>query len=91
MEVRRFAVHDAVGEDPRPANCVRCGGGPVDATEGCEVCRECGTINGTGISGLKRGFTFIVRRSNCVSLSIDRERHDDHEKRHLHKYVFRIG
>lgn len=77
MEIRRFVVHDAVGEEPRPARCVDCEGGPVDATDTNQVCRECGALNGTGVDYVKRGFTFKFRIGTGATLDIRVRRRDN--------------
>lgn len=76
MEIRRFVVSDPVGEEPEPSSCVDCEGGPVDATDRNQVCRECGALNGTGTHYVKRGFTFKFRIGTGATLDIRVRRRD---------------
>lgn len=91
MEIRRFVVHHAVGEDPRPAECVKCGGGPVDATDENEWCRECRALNGTGVDNLKRGFTFHFRIGGPFLTIRRRHRTTDDVRIYTDYFVFHIS
>lgn len=77
MEIRRFVVFDRVGEKPRPSVCMDCEEGVVDATDRNQVCRECGTLNGTGTHYVKRGFTFKFRIGTGATLDIRVRRRDN--------------
>lgn len=81
MEIRRFVIFDRVGEKPRPSICGECEEGIVDATAQNQLCRDCGALNGTGVSYVKRGFSFKFRVGTGATMEVRYRRRDDGTKR----------